>query len=456
MEVHAESERFVERTSQRRRVQADRPRPAGFQMFQGPHQQGPPDPRPSVGLLHQQHRDPADRAELTGRDRPDDPPLPLGDEASLPPRARNRRQSASTWFQPASAFNRIPSARSAAVIGRRSTIVRLTSSDGQRHQDPAQEPKSKRTSAPSSFRRASKGLPDFDSNPLSSGLRPSRRSDLGRADADLLAGDRLPDREPAALPSSRCSRRTSPARRPRTRRGDKGRARPAAKPVGRSRGGAAAGRAGCRFLRRAVRGAFRPPAGGRPAFAAGRLGPPVGTGISVTSPESVRWRITSPAPSIVSGPEQDAPLQELADLLVPERAALVLPPEDERAALPPAGAAEPPLPLDHRAAAARAVAEPARVDRGRVAGADDLAGVPGDLRHEPARVQAAALDLAELRLPLARQLRALQAPVLDERHEVAAQVRRGQRLLLPRDVAPRQQGLDDRRPRRRRAQAPAP
>ena len=74
-------------------------------------------------------------------------------------------------------------------------------------------------------------------------------------------------------------------------------------------------------------------------------------------------------------------------------------------------------------------------------------------RHEPARVEAAALDLAELRLPLARQLRALQAPVLDQGHEVAAQVRRGERLLLPRDVAPLQQGLDDRRPRRGRAQA---
>ena len=79
------------------------------------------------------------------------------------------------------------------------------------------------------------------------------------------------------------------------------------------------------------------------------------------------------------GPEQHAPLQELADLVVPERVALVLPPEHERAAFPPAGAAEPPLPLDDRPAAARAVAEPARVDRGRVAGADDLAGVPDDL-----------------------------------------------------------------------------
>ena len=140
----------------------------------------------------------------------------------------------------------------------------------------------------------------------------------------------------------------------------------------------------------------------------------------------------------------------------PSRVPLVFPPEHERAALPPPGAAEPPLPLDHRPAATRAVAEPALVDRRRVAGADHLAGVADDLAHEPPRVQAAALDLAELRLPLAGQLRALQAPVLDQRHEVAAQVRRGQRLLLPRDVAPRQQGLDDRGPRRRRAQALAP
>ena len=39
-----------------------------------------------------------------------------------------------------------------------------------------QEPKSKRTSPPSSLKRASNGLPDFDSKPLSTGLRPCFRS----------------------------------------------------------------------------------------------------------------------------------------------------------------------------------------------------------------------------------------------------------------------------------------
>jgi hypothetical protein len=35
-----------------------------------------------------------------------------------------------------------------------------------------QEPKSKRTSPPSSLKHASNGLPDLDTNPLSTGLRP--------------------------------------------------------------------------------------------------------------------------------------------------------------------------------------------------------------------------------------------------------------------------------------------
>src|SRR6185437_13305346 len=39
----------------------------------------------------------------------------------------------------------------------------------------------------------------------------------------------------------------------------------------------------------------------RPDFATGRLGPPSGTGISVSTPESVSWRITGLAPSIERG-----------------------------------------------------------------------------------------------------------------------------------------------------------
>src|SRR5205807_514367 len=81
-------------------------------------------------------------------------------------------------------------------------------------------------------------------------------------------------------------------------------------------------------------------------------------------------------------------------------------------------------------------------------------GVSDDLGHELARVEAAARDLAELRLPLAGQLRALQAPVLHDRHQVAAQVGRGQRLLLPRDVAAIRQCLDSRLTLRRCVQPP--
>ena len=69
--------------------------------------------------------------------------------------------------------------------------------------------------------------------------------------------------------------------------------------------------------------------------------------------------------------------------------------------------------------------------------ADDPAGVPDDLRHEPVRVQPAALDLAQLGLPLARQLRALEPPVPDQGDQVAARVGRDDRLLLADDVAPR-------------------
>ncbi len=46
-------------------------------------------------------------------------------------------------------------------------------------QDPRrydQVPKSKRTSPPSSLKRASNGLPDLDTKPLSTGLRPCFRS----------------------------------------------------------------------------------------------------------------------------------------------------------------------------------------------------------------------------------------------------------------------------------------
>jgi hypothetical protein len=52
-------------------------------------------------------------------------------------------------------------------------------------------------------------------------------------------------------------------------------------------------------------------------------------------------------------------------------------------------------------------------------------------------VQAAALDLPELRLPLARQLRALEPAVADQGDQVPARVGGDQCLLPPRDVAPR-------------------
>src|SRR6185437_10286378 len=102
------------------------------------------------------------------------------------------------------------------------------------------------------------------------------------------------------------------------------------------------------------------------------------------------------------------------------------------------------LALDHRSATARAVAEPARVDRRGVAGMDDLAGIAGDFRHESTWIELAAFDLAEPGLPFARQLGGFQAPIPDHGDEVTARVGRRQRLLVPCDVAARQEGLDDR------------
>ena len=280
-----------------------------------------------------------------------------------------------------------------------------------------------------------RACPTFDLKPLSSGLLPVRKQRLGRAHADLLAGDRLPDRELAAPPpaaaavgllllddlglaeGTRAERDGGETRRPCAVRGCC-RARrvplhagPSPAPSARrpvdvapSRPAAAGRRSG-----RGSRSGRRSPSGGGPP----RPRPRSSAGRSRTR----RWRSSRTWSS-------------------PERLAPVLPPEHERAALPPAGAAEPPLPLDDRTAAARAVAEPARVDRGRVSGADDLGGVAGDLGHEPARVEAAALDLPELRLPLARQLRALQAPVPDQGDQVAAQVRRKRAPSSPARCSP--------------------
>jgi hypothetical protein len=54
-------------------------------------------------------------------------------------------------------------------------------------------------------------------------------------------------------------------------------------------------------------------------------------------------------------------------------------------------------------------------DRSRLRRADDPAGVPDDLPHELPGVRATRLDLPQLGLPLARQLRALQGRVPDQR-----------------------------------------
>src|SRR5262249_32816321 len=140
--------------------------------------------------------------------------------------------------------------------------------------------------------------------------------------------------------------------------------------------------------------------------------------------------------------EQDTPLQELPDRVVPERLAAVFPPENERAAVTPAGAAKTALPLDDRSAAARAVPEPGWINRSRFARADDVARVLDDLRHELARVELPPLDLLEFRLPLARKLGGFQGPVPDQGHEVTAEVRRGKRLVHPHDVASREECLN--------------
>ena len=81
---------------------------------------------------------------------------------------------------------------------------------------------------------------------------------------------------------------------------------------------------------------------------------------------------------------------------------------------------------------------------GREAVAEQALDVVADLAHEGRALQIARLDLLELGLPLAGQLRRLECWILDDRGQVAAEVGDAQRLLVAVDVAPGDQGLDDR------------
>ena len=171
---------------------------------------------------------------------------------------------------------------------------------------------------------------------------PLLEQGLGRADADRLAGDRLPDRELAALLPAAASERlrlldhvgaaqgtrpsaTGRSRPPVSRAGSPASVLLFVPRAGRGRGfglsptscfGSAApssgGRGAACGARRCGRTTGRP----APDFAPNRRPPPVGTGTSARTPESMSWRITSPAPSIVKGIEQHAALEELADLVL--------------------------------------------------------------------------------------------------------------------------------------------
>ncbi len=274
---------------------------------------------------------------------------------------------------------------------------------------------------------------------------------LGCARRDSLAGDGLPDRKLGAACQPLQPLLFARSKPPKAKSGH----RPSVSGVkldGRPRGRACLDSPevfSCRCVR------VRLPVGRSPDLRA-RGCPPTGIEIPVNLPLSSSWRTISPYSSKYEGSEQDASLQALSDLVALECVALGFSPRDRWAAFPPPGEAETSLARDHRTTATRAVAKPPLVDRRRIAATDHLSGVPDDLRHELTRVQAAALDLAQLRFPLAGQLGALQTPVLDQGYQGTARVRYEQCLLLPRDLAPLQQGLDEGDTRRVRSYCKQP
>jgi hypothetical protein len=102
------------------------------------------------------------------------------------------------------------------------------------------------------------------------------------------------------------------------------------------------------------------------------------------------------------GAEQDASLQELPDLIVLKRVALVFTPQDEWAASATRESGTS-LPRDHRAYK-RAVAEsPSSID----VASKRITSPVYRRSHEPTG-SGGVLDLAQLRFPLAGQLGALQ------------------------------------------------
>ncbi len=100
---------------------------AGVEVVERVDHQRPADPAAADALLDQHHRHPRHRAEPAGHDRPDGGSIQLGDKTGLGCKSSKRRQSASTWFQPAWFFRRMPVGMSATVMPRMQSTGRILS-----------------------------------------------------------------------------------------------------------------------------------------------------------------------------------------------------------------------------------------------------------------------------------------------------------------------------------------
>ena len=131
----------------------------------------------------------------------------------------------------------------------------------------------------------------------------------------------------------------------------------------------------------------------------------------------------------------------------------VFPPQDERAALAPAGTAKIPFAFDHCPATPRALPHLVLVDGRRLDAMHDLSGVVGDGGHEPLGIKSARFDFPQLGLPLTGQLRRLQPLIIDHSYQISAQIRCSEGLVVADDVAAFKQSLDDCGSRGRRSHA---
>src|SRR5262245_33641800 len=162
---------------------------------------------------------------------------------------------------------------------------------------------------------------------------------LRHAGADPLAGDRLPDGELAPAPPAAAAVRLLLFDDLRAAQGA------GAEPARGRRGRLFALRGVCTRTRRPLAWAVARPrafAHALPSLARRRPLRPASRDRDLG--ERARIRQAEDHLSWIAerhGPEQDPPLQKLPDLLVPQPVAPVFPPEHERAALIPAGAAEP-------------------------------------------------------------------------------------------------------------------